>query len=153
MALSQAPSRRAAEPGRYERDEPSLRIASLGVAAFALLAAAVLSGMWLLWTRETDRAERADQSLSAARPTLQFAAPPLQPSPGHDVLPREDLAEMRAREDSVFSALGWKTTDGAVAVPEEIVRQVQSRQAPNAAPTRARPTTMPVRGADQGGAR
>jgi hypothetical protein len=72
------------------------------------------------------------------------AAPPLQPSTGHDVLPREDLARMREAEDAVFERLGW-TVDrrtGLAKVPASVVQAVAHRTA--AADTR--PSTMPSGG-------
>ena len=67
--------------------------------------------------------------------------PPLQPSTGHDFLPREDLAGMREAENAVFARLGWvDQTTHAVRVPDAIVAAVGKRT--GGATTR--PTTGPT---------
>jgi hypothetical protein len=79
-------------------------------------------------------------------------APPLQPSTGHDVLPREDLARLREDEDQVFAHLGWTVDErtGLATVPESVIQAVARRAATRPA---SRPTTVPTapRGGGGGG--
>jgi len=121
-----------------------------GVAWFVVglvVSLAVISlGLWVLLKR-FDRDFRQGE-----RPTSVVAAdaggvprgeqgPPLQPSSGHDALPREDLAGMRQAEDEVFARMGWVDgTTHAVRVPEAVVAAVARR----AGGAGTRPAGMPA---------
>jgi len=133
--------------------EPML-LSGRGVAWFVVVL--VVSGaitslaLWVLLKRfdRGFRAEERPSSVVAAEAggvARGEQAPPLQPSTGHDALPREDLAAMRQAEDEVFARLGWVDgTTHAVRVPEAVVTAVAKRG--GGATTRpAGPATRSVR--------
>jgi hypothetical protein len=112
---------------------------------FVAVAAVIHVALWIL-VKQYDRDFRqADQPVNVIADTGAVPhgeqGPPLQPSTGHDALPREDLAGMRQSEDEVFGRLGWvDQATHAVRVPDAIVSAVAKRT--GAASTR--PTTGPA---------
>src|SRR5436305_15231288 len=90
---------------------------------------------------------------SVIEPATRSTAPlyPLQPSAGHDTLPREDLKLMRQQEDQVFEQLGWNVdpVTGIPAIPPAVIAAI-NKPASMAATTR--PATTPVAPRHDGGA-
>jgi hypothetical protein len=113
---------------------------------FVGVAAVIHVALWVLlkhYDRDSRQAEAPANVIadSGAVPRGE-QGPPLQPSTGHDLLPREDLAGMREAEDAVFARLGWvDQTTHAVRVPDPIVTAVAKRTGGRAA---TRPTTGPT---------
>jgi hypothetical protein len=105
--------------------------------------------LWVLlkrFDREFRQAERpASVVVDAGGVPRGEQGPPLQPSTGHDALPREDLAAMRQQEDEVFARLGWVDgTTHEVRVPEAVVTAVAKRSG-GAAKAATAPATRSVR--------
>ena len=133
--------------------EPML-LSGRGIAWFVVIL--VVSGavtslaLWVLlkrFDRDFRLAERPSSVVSADAggvPRGEQGAP-LQPSTGHDALPREDLAAMRQAEDEVFARLGWVDgTTRAVRVPEAVVAAVARRSGGAAMPAKV-PATRSTR--------
>jgi hypothetical protein len=115
---------------------------------FVIAAAVIHLLLWFVMKQmASDVRPAVDRPANLVEPSAAevAAAPPLQPSTGHDVLPREDLARMREGEDVVFERLGW-TVDrrtGLAKVPASVVQAVARR---TAAAADTRPSTMPSGG-------
>jgi hypothetical protein len=112
---------------------------------FVGVAAVIHVALWVLLKHYDRDFRRADEPANviadsgAVPPGEQ--GPPLQPSTGHDVLPREDLAGMREAEDAVFAHLGWvDQKTHAVRVPDAVVSAVARR----AGGASTRPATAPA---------
>lgn len=95
----------------------------VGFVGFAVVSHAAL---WFLLLRYADEPRAADRPLSVARRDAGPAvgAPPLQPIPGHDEAPWQDVAAMRAAEDRVFGQMGWKVERGRARIPDDVIRTV-----------------------------
>jgi hypothetical protein len=99
---------------------------------FVVIGALINFGLWIL-LKHYDRDYRQDDrpanviADSGAVPRGE-QGPPLQPSTGHDALPREDLAAMRQSEDEIFARLGWvDQSTHTVRVPDAVVSAVAHR--------------------------
>ena len=114
---------------------------------FALALAAICAMVWfaMKWMGSDVRAD-VDRPQNVIEPAAVevVGVPPLQPSTGHDVLPREDLARMREQENQIFAHLGWPVDErtGSITVPPSVVQAV-ARRTPPRRPTSA-PTTVPT---------
>jgi hypothetical protein len=133
------PSREAADQG-YEPARMSARAMVWFVASFAVAMVVIFWAMHPVMRHLTHEARALDGSRSAVeeRETPPPGAPELQPSVDHDMLPKEDLAAMRAKENEVFAHLGWRDDKGRVTVPASVVARVAKRAATQAS---SRPTT------------
>jgi hypothetical protein len=86
------------------------------------------------FTREAREIDPAQSSVEETE-GLPPGAPALQPSVEHDMLPREDLAAMRAEEDRMFAHLGWMDDKKRVTVPRALVDRVGKAAATTQATT------------------
>jgi len=119
---------------------------------FVVVIAVINVAVWFLlkrYDRDFRQAEQPASLIADGRAVPRGEqGPPLQPSTGHDVLPREDLADLRGAEDEVFARLGWEDpTTHAIRVPDAIVSAVARR--PGGASTR--PSTGPTAPAQREG--
>lgn len=165
MALEKAPSpakpeppRR--EPGKYETGDVSLRWMTVGLVLLIAGAVVMHWSLWKVWAAQSEEGRSADVPRSVAAEGVRRTGPALQPSVGHDRLPPEDLATMRAGEDAVFAAMGWRAADGKIRVPDEVVGKVVDleRSRPSAPATEATSRSSvgqvtPIPGVDEGGGR
>jgi hypothetical protein len=119
------------------------------VAWFLAMAAVIHVALWVLLKRYDHEARQADRPanviVDAGSVPRGEQGPPLQPSTGHDVLPREDLAAMRQAEDETFARLGWvDPATHTVRVPDAIVVSVARRVGAAATQPVTRPMTAPT---------
>ena len=95
---------------RDVRPRPMLLIA---VGFIVGLALAHLVGLGvLLWLDRNQ--SMANAQLFPPHPLSTMAVPPgplLEPEPGHDVLPKVDLADVQARENALIGPANWGWTD------------------------------------------
>jgi hypothetical protein len=135
-------------------------VAVVGFVAFAAVTHVLL---WYLVKYDANPRPAVDRPIStlAGNDLPPKQSPPLQPTPNHDRVPKEDLESMYRGEDHVFAALGWRVdkTSHRVTPPDQLVRLVADRyrsHTPRAtsAPSIPTPTTRaitPIPGTDQGG--
>jgi hypothetical protein len=120
-------------PPGYEDPGINLRGVVWFIAVFIPFVIATHVLIWLIYSHYYKTAVVHDDATTALpQQPIPLNAPPLQPSPGHDVRPKEDLAAMRAREQAEFARRGW--IDGRI--PDSIVEQVSQMSA-------KQPTTRP----------
>lgn len=140
------PSPEAVAAG-YEPSRLSARAMSWFLAWFVIAAAVIHVLLWFVMKQMGNHVRPSvDRPASLVEPSsaVVSGAPPLQPSTGHDLLPREDLARMHQAENAVFEHLGW-TVDrrtGLAKVPASVVRAVARRGAAAA----THPSTAPSGG-------
>jgi hypothetical protein len=99
---------------------------------FTLTIAVICALVWFVMKRMgSDVRAEVDRPQNVLEPSavVVLGAPPLQPSTGHDVLPREDLARLREQEDQVFAHLGWTVDErtGSIRVPPSVIQAVAHR--------------------------
>lgn len=124
----------------YEADTVSMRaLAWFGgiFVAFALVSQVLL---WFLLIAYIHRDREADRSLSAITAAPQLPPVPIQPRPGHDRLPAQDMQALLTQEDDLFARMGWNVdrTTHRVAIPDAVVRAVADR------PPSTQPATRPM---------
>lgn len=124
---------RASRENGYEPMLLSGRGVAWAVVVLVVSGVVTSLALWVLlkrFDRNFRQAERPSSVVSADAGGMPRGeqGPPLQPSTGHDALPREDLAAMRQAEDEVFARLGWVDgTTHAVRVPPAVVSAVAKR--------------------------
>jgi hypothetical protein len=122
------PHQNLAEPSNvgYEHSTISVRGVVWFVVILIAFGAVAHIIIWLIWYM-------LDQALVpvTVAPTAQTRAvtitpaPRLQPSPGEDHMPWEDLQDMRRQEHAEFARRGWvDPRSGKVAIPQRIVDEV-----------------------------
>ena len=134
------PSRESIARG-YEDNHLRPKWLGIFVAGFVALAVVSHATLWYVMKgiannpRSVDR-PRTGVALQIDQPN---GSPPLQPSPSHDVGPKEDLASLRLLEDQVFEQLGWSrdAQTGAFLPPPFVVHAVASRATSRDATTQA----------------
>ena len=126
----------------HEPDGLRMRTLVWLVVGFIAFAVAVQIGIWFVLKHYTHGPRAADRARSVARVEAgpPADAPPLQPTPGHDRAPWQDVAAMRASEDQVFAQMGWTVKGGHARIPDAVVHAVSSGS--TTAPA-SRPTTGP----------
>lgn len=136
----QVDSREEARKRGHEPDRLRVRALVWLVIGFVAFAVASHAGLWFLLKGYTDEPRAADERRSVARAEAAPAAgaPPLQPIPGHDEVPWQDLARVRAKEDDVFAAMGWTVARGHARIPDAVIRAVASGR------TTTAPTSRPA---------
>src|SRR5260221_6051884 len=104
----------------HEPDPLRVRALVWFVAAFIAFAMVTHVGIWLLLKRYANEPRAVDRARSVARPDAgpPAGAPPLQPMPGHDLVPWQDVAAMHEHEDRVFAAIGWPVENGRAEIPD-----------------------------------
>jgi hypothetical protein len=122
----------------HEPDRVRFRTLAWLVTGFIGFAVVSHVALWFLLVRLTDAPRAVDRPRSVARSDASPAAgaPPLQPIPGHDEAPWQDVAAMRAAEDRVFGQMGWKVERGRARIPDGVIRAV-------ATVSGTRPSTRP----------
>jgi hypothetical protein len=113
----------------HEPDPLRVRALVLFVIAFIAFAIVAHVGIWLLLKRYANESRAVDQARSVARPDTgpPAGAPPLQPTPGHDFVPWQDVAAMHEAEDRVFASIGWPVENGRARIPDAVVRAIAAR--------------------------
>jgi hypothetical protein len=76
--------------------------------------------IWMIYAHYQKNLEQNDSLTALPQQPMPNNAPPLQPSPPHQRVDREDLAEMHAREQAEFGRRGWTN----MRIPDAIVEQV-----------------------------
>jgi hypothetical protein len=115
----------------HEPDPLRVRLLVWSLVGFIGFAVVAHVGIWYVMKHDTDQPRYVDRRRSVARPDPgpPAGAPPLQPTPRHDVVPWQDVAELRAAEDRVFGEMGWRVENGRAVIPDSIVRAVAARTA------------------------
>jgi hypothetical protein len=129
---------------RYEPMRLSGRGLRYFVFWFVLALALTFPLIWVVMKHlMTQNADDLPQSVVQPADSVKTPSSPLQPSAEHDTLPREDLALMHERENSVFEHLGWKVDrrTGVPTIPQAIIEAVRQRES---SPATTRPTTVPT---------
>lgn len=117
--------------------------------------------IWFIMQMFLHHAQVDDVPRSAIHAAQVPPAPTIQPMHAADVLPSQDLQEMREHEDAVFQQLGWKVDAAthSVQIPADMVAKVRDAEsaisgtAPTAGPKNANtinpgpPTTQTTHGA------
>src|SRR5258706_13666786 len=113
----------------HEPDPLRVRALVWLVAAFIAFAVVAHVGIWFLLKRYANEPRSVDRARSVARPDTDppAGAPPLQPMPGHDLVPWQDVAAMHEAEDRVFAAIGWPVENGRARIPDAGVPAVAAR--------------------------
>jgi len=127
---SHSPPGANGSPG-YQDETVSLR----GVIWFAIIfiGFAIVSQvmLWAVYSRFHRQASSVDVRRSALAPEQVVTPPPrLQPSPGQDSTPWQDMDQLRRAEREDFARRGWiDAKTGQVVIPDQIVKQVQGMRA------------------------
>ncbi|HEX8523956.1 MAG TPA: hypothetical protein VF669_17010 [Tepidisphaeraceae bacterium] len=123
----------------YERSTISTRLIVYFAVGFVLFAIVGHIGLWFAWHWLDQHATAPSAVTSSTMPqTIITPMPRLQPSPGNDSTPWQDLRAMQERETAEFKRRGWiNENTGQVAIPDQIIQQVAQLSA----------TTQPAGGA------
>jgi len=115
----------ALEKGHQPHTESAFGL-TLFLIFFGLAALIIHAGIWFLLRAYGSMPRSADQPLSQVNLKEQFVSPQLQPSQDHPYLPREDLLNLRARENRLFLHMGWAINlqTGEAVIPHRIVEQL-----------------------------
>lgn len=108
---------------RHERSDVSVR--SIFLFGVGLLIAAVVIHllMWWLFDYFAARAERVDRPFPTS--VVRGTTKSVPPEPHLQVVPRQDLQEMRATEDAVLNSYGWVDQQTRIVrIPVERAMQV-----------------------------
>jgi hypothetical protein len=113
----------------HESDPLRVRLLVWSVVGFIGFAGVAHIGIWYVMKHYMNDPRAVDRARSVARPDPgpPAGAPPLQPSPRHDVVPWQDVADMRAAEDRVFGEMGWRVENERAVIPDSVVRAVAAR--------------------------
>jgi hypothetical protein len=115
-----------AESNKHEGTTISLRGVIWFVVIFIACAIVIHIGLWVMYRAFLARDAQMDVKNSALIADRAIAPEPrLQPSVGHDALPKQDLMNLRAHEDAEFEKRGWtRGPDGNLQIPDAIVTKV-----------------------------
>lgn len=121
----------------HEPDTLRVRAIVWLVVGFIAFAIVMHWGIWLLLKHDVAQPRYTDRprSIVHADPGPPSEAPALQPIPQHDVVPRQDAAEMREAENHIFTQLGWSLdAHGHARIPDSIIRTVAARSSTRPSP-------------------
>jgi hypothetical protein len=113
----------------YEAADVSVRGLLWFVVIFLLTAAVLHTALWFLLKHYVSVPRVVDAPRSSVPSVTRFIEPNLQPSPNHNALPREDLAQLRWDEAKRFEQLGWNVESDthSAHIPDSIVAQLVLR--------------------------
>jgi len=134
MQVHSAPATEHAngESPLHERDALSVRGIMWFAVMLVLITAFVMLVVWWMYVAFVRADVRSDVVNSAlAGAPRSVPAPLLQPSPGHDNLPSQDMAALLKRENDEFIRRGWMSrSNDQVEIPSDVVEKVTQLSAP-----------------------
>ncbi|MDB5292270.1 MAG: hypothetical protein JWL69_3511 [Phycisphaerales bacterium] len=138
---TELPSREAIALG-YEQEVVSRRAMLILLFWFIVMAVVLNFFLWFVMKHYISIERGADFPTSVVKDDIGPPPPRLQPSVQHDDLPAQDMQDLLAEEDRMFSRLGWQVNPDthAVTIPGDIVARVARETHARA----ASPTTLPT---------
>src|SRR5438067_593044 len=119
----------------YQRSTISVRAVAWFVVIFILFGIASQVLLWTVYAALHRSVGETNVSASALmQKTVEPPEPRLQPSPGHEAMPWQDLQDLQIRDREEFKRRGWlNETTGNVVIPDSVVQQVTAISAHGAA--------------------
>jgi hypothetical protein len=138
------PSRETVARG-YEEEAVSRRALTILLFWFILMAGVLHIFLWVVMKHYITEERGADRPVSLVKDESGPPPPRLQPSVQHDDLPAQDMQNLLAEEDRMFSRLGWQVNfdTHAVTIPETVVTRVARDAQARAAGPATLPTAAP----------
>jgi len=126
----------------YERSTISVRGVAWFVGIFIAFGIASQILLWVIYSGLHRRVGETNVSASALmEETVKTPQPRLQPSPGDDAMPWQDLKAMQVRELEEFRQRGWvDEKSGNVVIPEAVVEQVKGMSSAKSATQESGPS-------------
>jgi hypothetical protein len=121
----------------YERSTISIPLVVWFVIGFIVFGILTAIGMRITWKwMSQHETQKSVVTSTVMTNTVITPTPRLQPSPGNDSTPWQDLQKMRQSEYAAFKQRGWiEEKSGNIVIPDTIIQQVAQLSATTTSPS------------------